>query len=361
MATCMLLMLVPSETMAQEKSKWKKMDASPMDMSYYPSNAAWRNYLSGDDRNMSPKIRVVYSRPQVKGRTVFGDLVPYGQEWRLGANEATQVTFYQTVDISGTNINRGTYSMFVTPTANNWTITLSSQASLWGSENRDKSQDVAAFTVPVETLKDSREALSIVFQRVDDESANMVIEWDKTRASIPISFNPVLYEDIAVSPMDQVHYPSTSAYHNYLKDGEKEGADPKIKVTYCRPQKKGRDIFGGLLEYGNIWRVGANQSTEVTFYQDVMIGDKAISRGTYNLYAVVNENNWEIILNTDRPAWGPANRDEEKDIMKMSVPVSKEKEVLEALNIIFENETDNSVDMTIGWDTTRASIPIKFN
>ena len=354
-------LIVISSAIGQEESKWKELDKSPTDMIYYPANAAWRNYLEGDDRKMSPKIRLIYSRPGKRDRDIFGALVPYGKEWRLGANEANEITFYSSVELGGEIIPRGTYTLFATPEASQWTITLSSQRSLWGSDKRDASKTVASFKVKTAATKKTIENLSMTFQRVDDDNARLVIAWDKTKVSIPINFNPVLFEDMAVSPMDQVHYPATSAYHNYLKADELKTADKKVKVIYGRPQKKGRRIFGELLKYGKVWRVGANQSTEVTFYEDVTIKGQTIKKGSYNLYAMVNEKSWDIIFNKDMPAWGSANRNEEMDVATISLTPTMGKEDLEVLNIIFDKKSDKEVHMVIAWEKTRLAIPIMFN
>lgn len=352
------LLICQNEVSAQEESKWKSLDKSPLDMAYYPANTAWRNYLSGEARTSSPKMRIVYSRPSKNGRDIFGSLVPFGSEWRLGANEATEITFYQAVEIDGQRIGRGVYTMFATPQKDHWTIQLSTQRSIWGAENRDQSLTVASFKIATETLSSSTEALSMAFQRVNDESANLVIEWDMTRVSLPIGFNPVNFEDMDASPMDQVHFPETSSYHNYLKADELTSANPKLKVTYSRPQKKGRKIFGELLEYGKVWRIGANESTEISMNQAITVAGKDLPWNTYNMYAVVNEKSWDIIFNTDRPAWGAANRDETKDALTVTVPVEMGTEDLENLNIKFEEKSAMSLDMIIAWEKTRVRIPI---
>ena len=80
-----------------QDNEWPSLDASTMDIVYYPQEVAWRNYLGEEKRNISPKIKLVYSRPAVKERDIFGGLVPYGEEWRLGANEASIITFYAPV------------------------------------------------------------------------------------------------------------------------------------------------------------------------------------------------------------------------------------------------------------------------
>ena len=355
-----LIAFASVDIQAQGDSKWADIDKSPLDMAYYPANVAWRNYLTGEDRNKRPQMRIVYSRPSMKGREIFGNLVPFGAEWRLGANEATELTLYNAVNIDGTTVPRGTYTMSATPAKDHWMIHLSTQGNIWGSEKRDQEQTIASVKVMTEALDDSNENLSMTFQRIDDEMAFLVIEWDKTRVRMPIGMNPVQFEDMDVSPMDRVHYPKSSAYQNYLAGDELANSDPKIKVTYGRPQKKGRKVFGEMLEYGKLWRVGANESTEVTFFSDVTINGEKLRGGSYNLYAMVNQDTWEFIFNTDRPSWGHANRDESKDVLKYTSKVEMDSEDLEVLNIIFEEQSDNEVHLVVAWEKTRARIPIKF-
>ncbi len=360
MALALGMLLSLTQANAQKDSKWAELDKSPLDMAYYPANAAWRNYLTGEDRTKRPQMRITYSRPAKKDRDIFGTLVPYGQEWRLGANEATELTLYNAVDMDGTTVPRGTYTLSAVPQKDHWMIHVSSQNNIWGSENRDMEQTVAKVKVMTETLPETKENLSMTFQRIDDEQAHLVMEWDNVRARLPIGMNPVMMDPMDKSPMDRVHYPRNSAFQNYLKADELEGADPKVKVTYGRPQKKGRKVFGELLEYGKVWRVGANESTEVTFYSDVMINGQKLRRGTYNLYAMVNESSWDFIFSSDRPAWGAANRDESKDVLTYTAQVEMDSEDLEILNIIFE-EKGSAVDLVVAWEKHRARIPITFS
>ena len=356
--TLLFAVLTVSLAMAQE-SKWPKVDPSNMDAEYFPAKAAWRNYLKGEERTISPKIKVIYSRPLKKEREIFGALVPYGAEWRLGANEATEITFYQSVGIGGTTVNPGTYTLFATPTADAWTVSFSSQRGIWGAEKRDKSQTVASVKVPVTKDAESLEALSIAFREMDDQTAHMSIQWDQTRVEVPIAFNPVIFSGADVSPMDMAHYPAKSAYTNYL-EGEETQMKPKVQVVYSRPYKKDRKVFGELLKTGDIWRVGANQSTEITFFEDVKVGNLDLKKGRYALYAEIKDGSWDMIFSKDLPAWGAANRDETKDIGRTSINLSSDPEVLENLSIIFDKKSDKLVHMIIGWDTTRAEMPISF-
>lgn len=356
---CFCLCLTYLSVNAQEESKWPPIDKSPMDAATYPRNAAWRNYMTDAEREIQPTARVVYSRPQMNERKIFGELVPFGKEWRLGANESTTMTFYQDVDVAGTTVNRGTYSIFVTPQADKWEITFSAQTGIWGGENRDETKDILTVTVPTEKTTTTREALSMTFQEIDDLHFNYIIEWENTRAKILIGKNPIRISDLDVSPMDRSVYPDKASYVNYLK-GEEANLTPKIIVQYSRPYKKGRKVFGNLLNVGDTWRIGANESTELTLYQDVTIKGTEVKMGEYVLYADLKEGSWDIIFSKDLPAWGAANRDESKDAHRINIPLSSEEEDLENLSIIFEEKSPKLVHMVIGWETTRAELPIEF-
>ena len=121
---------------------------------------------------------------------------------------------------------------------------------------------------------------------------------------------------------------------------------------------KGRKIFGELLKYGEMWRVGANESTLVTFYNDVTIGGKKVRRGTYGLFAKVNETNWEFILHRNTQSWGVANHDEKDNVVSVIANVEKTPAPVEALSILLvENGTDK-LDLVVGWENSMAKLPI---
>lgn len=156
------------------------------------------------------------------------------------------------------------------------------------------------------------------------------------------------------SPMDMAYYPV-----NYpaLKIQNKVTEPLVARVIYSRPQKGGRNIFGGLVEYGKVWRLGANEATEIEFYKHVWIGGKKIPKGRYTLYAIVYEDKWTIILNRETDIWGAFKYDAKKDIVRTDVMVQKNAEALEALAIVFEKSADGT-NLVIGWDTVRVSLPI---
>lgn len=137
-----------------------------------------------------------------------------------------------------------------------------------------------------------------------------------------------------------------------------KGAPVAVKVVYGRPQKKGRTIFGALVPYDKIWRTGANEATEVTFYKDAKFGGKKVPAGTYVLYTIPSEKEWTVILNKNLNVWGSYQYKQEADLVRFKVKPSKADDALEAFSIAFDNG-DNKA-MVLGWDKTRVVIPLKF-
>lgn len=134
---------------------------------------------------------------------------------------------------------------------------------------------------------------------------------------------------------------------------------PVIKVLYGRPQKKGRELFGDFIPYGEIWRVGANEATEVVFYQDVMFGDTKVAAGTYVLYAIPQEKEWTLILSSKTDVWGTYEYEEKYDVARVRAKVSKA-EYVEAFSIAFK-EKGKHVNLILGWDTARITAPIRLD
>jgi hypothetical protein len=129
-------------------------------------------------------IEVVYSRPGVKDRQVFGGIVPYGQIWRTGANAATKITFSTDVKLNGTSIPAGTYALFTIPGPDEWTIIINKDAKQWGAFQYKESDDVARFKTKPMELEEQIDAFTIEFNQIRDESAVMNLVWD--RAVVPI-------------------------------------------------------------------------------------------------------------------------------------------------------------------------------
>lgn len=131
------------------------------------------------------------------------------------------------------------------------------------------------------------------------------------------------------------------------------------RVIYSRPQKSGRKIFGGLVEYGKVWRLGANEATEIEFFKQVKIGGKKIPKGRYTLNAIVNENSWTLIVNKETDIWGAFKYDAKKDVVRTEVPVQNISPTVEDLAMVFEKSLTGA-KLIIAWDNIKVSLPITF-
>jgi hypothetical protein len=156
------------------------------------------------------------------------------------------------------------------------------------------------------------------------------------------------------SPMDMSYFP---ADYPILKTQNKVSAPPIARVVYSRPQKDNRTIFGELVEYDKVWRMGANEATEIEFFKDVTIGGKKVAKGRYTLYAVPTPSKWTNVLNKDTDTWGAFVYDQKKDVLRTDVPVQTLPTPVEAFSMDF-NKTDKRMDLFIAWDTTSVSLPI---
>lgn len=136
-------------------------------------------------------IKVAYCQPYKKGRVIFGDeesgaLQPYGKYWRLGANEATEITFSKNILFAGKALPSGTYRMYAVPGDGTWQVGLNSELGQWGAMEPNYDLDVLNVAVPSQTSPDEVEQFTIRFSN-DDSIINMDFEWDKTKARVPIT------------------------------------------------------------------------------------------------------------------------------------------------------------------------------
>lgn len=184
------LLLIPTLSFAQLKTP--PLDASSMDMTYYPSGYP---ILKAQGKITSPPlVRIIYSRPQRKDRSIFGEKVAFGKLWRLGANEATEIEFFSSAKIGDSPIEKGRYTMYAIPEKDEWTIILTTETDVWGEMGQgkgplyDSTKDILHYTTSVEALDTFVEALSMGFQKTEN-GANLLIAWEKMKVLIPISFN----------------------------------------------------------------------------------------------------------------------------------------------------------------------------
>jgi Protein of unknown function (DUF2911) len=166
-------------------------------------------------------IELSYSRPNVKGRKIFGDLVPFGKVWRTGANQATTLTFGDPVTIGGTTIPAGKYGLLTIPDANEWTVIITHQLDVTNAAAYKPDQDVVRLKVTPQQLGFSLETFTIVFGDVNASTLNLQLLWDNTMVQVPIS------TDIDTRIMGQIdnamnkdNHPYYTAAFYYLENGK---------------------------------------------------------------------------------------------------------------------------------------------
>jgi len=160
--------------------------------------------------------------------------------------------------------------------------------------------------------------------------------------------------EVDKSPMDVSYYPNN---YPILKIQNKATEPLAVRILYSRPQRQGRKVFGELVEYGKVWRLGANEATEIEFYKDVKIGGKKIPRGRYTIYAIVSEKVWTMILNKDTDTWGAFKYDSNKDVLRTDVVAQKTDEVVESMSMFFEKST-SGISLIIAWEQVKVALPI---
>ncbi len=159
------------------------LDKSPLDFSYYPVDYP---QLKMTGRTSQPLIaRVIYSRPSVDGRKIFGDVLQFGKPWRLGANEATEIEFFQPVIIQNKRIDAGRYVLYAKPYPDHWTIIFNSELYTWGLKI-DSTKDIFKVDIPVTRLSRSIPVFTMQFSD-DANGSALLMGWDSVHTSLPFT------------------------------------------------------------------------------------------------------------------------------------------------------------------------------
>ena len=152
------------------------------------------------------------------------------------------------------------------------------------------------------------------------------------------------FKGLDKSPMDVATFPSSYKI-----------SDKIVKVTYSRPQLNGRDLLK-LAPPEKIWRTGANEAAEITFYKNVIFGGKALNAGTYSLFTIPSlDGDWTVIINGARNVWGSYYYKQDQDVIRVSGKTSKTEENIEAFSMIF----DKDMTLKMGWGKTLISVSIE--
>ncbi len=134
-------------------------------------------------------IKIVYGQPYKNDRQIFGELVPYNEVWRTGANEATELTVTKEISFGSKLLDAGTYALFSIPKEDgNWTIILNSALGQWGAFDYDSTHDVFRVDIPSQSTDKITEAFTIRFSEIQEDSTNIIMEWNQTEIKIPVKF-----------------------------------------------------------------------------------------------------------------------------------------------------------------------------
>lgn len=166
-------------------------------------------------------VEVSYSRPAVKGRIIFGDLVPYGKVWRTGANSATTITFGDKVNFGGKEVPAGKYGLLTIPNAYEWTIILTKQLDVTSPATYKEDQDVARVKISVTDLPFPLESFLISFDNIRPSSMDMIIGWDRTIVIIPITTDVNSKINAQINSLEgKENFPYFAAASFYLENGK---------------------------------------------------------------------------------------------------------------------------------------------
>ncbi len=188
-------------------------------------------------------VTVEYSRPSVRDREIYGNLVPYGKYWRTGANAATKVTFSEDVKIGGKEVKAGTYSMFTMPNTPNWEVIFHSNTSYYGSgDTYEKDGEVARVSATPKMTNSNVETFRIDINDIKSGGANIVIEWGNQQLAVPFTVNTdekviKSIESVMAGPSARDYYMAASYYNA-------EGKDPKQALEWMN-----KAVDGGMNQF----------------------------------------------------------------------------------------------------------------
>jgi hypothetical protein len=157
------------------------------------------------------------------------------------------------------------------------------------------------------------------------------------------------------SPLDISYYPSN---YPQLKVQEKVTGQPIARLIYSRPGLNGRVVFGDLIEYGKVWRLGANEATELECFQDLLVNKQRLKKGRYTLYAVPDPTEWTIIISKENDTWGAFRYDAKKEILRTKLPVEKLTDAVETFSMYFDS-TAKGFGLVIIWENAKVTLPLE--
>ncbi len=323
---------------------------SPVPIIAIPS-APRQGGISGNYINVSPrdsveitvdgkKISINYGRPSARGRKIMGGVVPYGQVWRTGANEATTFVTQADLELGGMEIPKGAYTIYTLPSETQWKLIINKQVGQWGTVY-DAQQDLARINLEKKQLTHPVEKLTFSLDHGANGSGVLRIEWAYASLSVPFKVSPI---PIIASPRDSVEL--------FL-------GGRKISVNYGRPLARGRKVMGSLVPYNKVWRTGANEATAFATDADLVLGSATIPKGVYSLYTLPSRTTWQLIINKETGQSGLVYH-RKLDLARVKMQKRALKNFVERFTISFERTGERSGLLKLEWEKTSLSVPLKL-
>lgn len=181
-------------------------------------------------------ITIDYSSPAMRGREIFGGLVPYGEMWRTGANKATAITFSDDVTIEGKKVEAGSYAIFTIPKEDEWTIILNKNTEQWGAGKYDEKEDALRLTVKPSKAPMTFQRMTFMITALEDHTAEIYLFWADTKVSFMVDANPVAKVvstiESTMKQADNLWYTYAQSAEYYLENGQnKEQAQEWIEKS----------------------------------------------------------------------------------------------------------------------------------
>ncbi|MSU70010.1 MAG: DUF2911 domain-containing protein [Opitutaceae bacterium] len=301
------------------------------------------------DRRPGNRVTITYGRPYTKNpktgelRKIWGGLVPWGKADRLGADEATLFITQQTIVMGGATIPPGSYTLYTVPSENGPSkLAISTNIGKWGVPV-DETHDLARVDMKKDSLDAPVDQLTLAIENDPARGGVLKIKWENTQFSVPFK-----------APAPRIDFPAASPTST-LK--QRIGLTD-IEIVYSRPGVKGRQIFGGLLPYGDVWRTGANSATKVVFSTPVKLNGTEIPAGTYGLFAVPGQEEWTVIINRIANQWGAYQYQQKDDVLRIKVAPVKLDQTVETFTIDLNDLRDESATLNLLWEKTR--VPVRL-
>ena len=301
------------------------------------------------DRRTGNRITIVYGRPYTRDpksgepRHIWGGLVPWGDAYRLGADEATLLVTQQPLVVGETPVPAGAYTLYLVPSETGATrLALSTAIGRWGVPV-DVSHDLARVDMKRESLSKPVDQLTIALDKDSAGGGVLRILWETTQFSVPLKVAAPRVEFPQASPS------ATLRQRVGLTD---------IVVDYSRPSARGRVMLGGNNPFGEVWRTGANSATRISFSTPVTLQGTPIAAGTYELFTIPGMDAWTVILQKPANQWGAYAYDPRNDVARVTAKPEKLASPVETFVINLADIRADSATLELVWERTR--VPLRL-